>query len=477
MPVAHNISFTWCVLARDISHAVCVPGTKRVFAAMVLDMGNGLVLACRVAETQRTALAETCQTALASPAKPASRQRPSLVLCSPGLRSGITRAFGREHLPEIVEVAPPPQTEDVFDSFVGHMAGREQPSDPPHGEDWGLLFRGADAFYEAEPWKRWPETARLLLEVKTGSLRASFTSIVLGNGGIQCGLALAPGAFAPPAPMEPGSHPPEGTLLLTLDPPGEVPPEFRAKAVRYGWPPSSELVPVLMSLGDAAPREPNSTDARTMTIALAAVVAHDGRGLRLAGAEPRATTGNVELASNSDGAFRLTTQPAPPHFEGEDQLRLNVAGTGLISLAEGAVLGRLAAGSLPVLRARAKLHRPAPSGTACPSGEIPTAVLLAGEESGDLLAAKVAELEPLGIVIAEAEGTSMVALAGLHGSEMLMQLRSDEPALRRYHAGLKKAKGLHALLVADQASAVGAGEIYALFECLQPLPPRSPKRG
>ena len=68
-------------------------------------------------------------------------------------------------------------------------------------------------------------------------------------------------------------------------------------------------------------------------------------------------------------------------------------------------------------------------------------VLLAGEPDGVFIAAKVAELEPLGIVIAEAQGTSVVALAGLHGSEVLMQLRSDEPALRRYHAGLKKTKG------------------------------------
>jgi hypothetical protein len=400
-----------------------------------------------------------------------------MVLCSPGLRSGITAAFGRESLPEIADAAPPPEAEDIFDSFVGHMAGREQPSDPPCGEDWALLISRAYAFYQAEPWKRWPDTARLRIEVKTGSHTTSLTSIVLGNEGIQCGLALSPGAGAPAPLAGPQSNLPAGTLLLTLDPPGEVPSEFRAKAVRYGWPSSSELVPVLMSLGDAAPSEPSATDARTMTVALGAVVAHDAQGLSLAGAEPRATSGHVELASNSEGSFRVTTQPTDPDVEGEDHLRLHVAGTALISLAEGAVLGRLAAGSLPGLRARAKLHRPAPPGTAGTSGELPMVVLLAGESDGVFIAAKVAELEPLGIVMAEAQGTSVVALAGLHGSEVLMQLRSDEPALRRYRAGLKKTKGLHALLVADQASAAGAGEVYALFECVQPQPPPTRQPG
>jgi hypothetical protein len=55
-------------------------------------------------------------------------------------------------LPTITEVDPPADAGDIFDSFLGHLAGRAQPAELPTPEDWRLLYSGALAFYRVGPW-------------------------------------------------------------------------------------------------------------------------------------------------------------------------------------------------------------------------------------------------------------------------------------------------------------------------------------
>jgi hypothetical protein len=426
-------------------------------------MGNGLVLACRVDDTRPKALAAACQVALTAPAKPALPRRPDRVLCPPGLGPQLARALGKALAPLVVEVPAPAEAEDIFDAFIGHMAGREQPSEPPSPEDWVVFFEGALAFYEAAPWSRWADTALFNVDVRNGPRWESFTALVLGHGGAQCGLVLQPGASTAFDDNGLGA----GSLLLVIDPPGELPRELSAKALRYGWPEGSERLPALLSLDGKQPRDPAAEEAQTMTVALAAVVAHDARGLCLAGPEHDATTGSVRLSGGRRARFRVSAQAPQPREEG---WQLHVAGNQLVRPGTGLVMGSTTWASLPDLRRRAKLHMPPPAGVPDQqSGEIPMIVVLADEDNGDLLAAQVASLGPVGVVTGEVEGRSIVALAGTEGSEVLMVFQPDDPALDRYRSRLKKAKGSHLVMVADKASATGEGRVYGLFECNQPL--------
>ena len=53
----------------------------------------------------------------------------------------------------------------IFDSLVGHMAGRAQPTGPPSTEDWSLLVGQALAYLRAEPWMRWSGAVSLGLQL------------------------------------------------------------------------------------------------------------------------------------------------------------------------------------------------------------------------------------------------------------------------------------------------------------------------
>lgn len=81
---------------------------------------------------------------------------------------------------------------------------------------------------------------------------------------------------------------PAGTLLFTFDPPDKPPLELVAKARRYGWPLHTDVVPVSLRLGSERDGgDPVRLDVQRLTVALAAVTAHDARGPVLAVRPPR----------------------------------------------------------------------------------------------------------------------------------------------------------------------------------------------
>jgi len=78
-----------------------------------------------------------------------------LVEVAPEVRKAVVAAsFGS---PQLIEAGSFAEAEDIFDSLVGHMAGRAQPTEPPSTEDWSLLFGQALAYLRAEPWVRWSD--------------------------------------------------------------------------------------------------------------------------------------------------------------------------------------------------------------------------------------------------------------------------------------------------------------------------------
>jgi hypothetical protein len=105
-------------------------------------------------------------------------------------------------------------------------------------------------------------------------------------------------------------------------------------------------------------------------------------------------------------------------------------------------------------------------------------IVITDEKEGDRIAGRVAAMDPYGISIAEAEGQAIVALVGSGGAELLMDVPASDPAVHRFRSRLKARKGVHAVLIADEATATGAGNVYGLFEChLLASPPAGRRPG
>ena len=348
----------WLVLLRDVSHAVHVRGHSRLSAALVLDMGTGLLRGVAVGPTDGEALAQALATAVQRPAGPLPPGLPATVLSGPGLGEAVAEALRQASdepvLPVVTEVDPPAEAEDIFDSFMGNMAGRAQPDDLPAPGDWELLYAQALAFYRSQPWSRWHDGIDLALEINLAGSTTRHAGAVMGNAAVQHGLVLYPGESAPggledwkpgqPVPM------PAGTLLCTLDPPDEPPLELVAKARRYGWPPDAELVPVFLRLGpDEDGGDPGRLDVQRLTVALAAVTSHDARGPVLADPATEATTGALALSDGKRGSFSVH-QRRPPDEAASARFRVHEAGFDLVPDGTPVVVGHLPWTSLLPLR-------------------------------------------------------------------------------------------------------------------------------
>ena len=96
---------------------------------------------------------------------------------------------------------------------------------------------------------------------------------------------------------------PAGTVMFYLDPPHETPPEFLAKAVRYGWPTDADLIPAWVVGGPDGPADLDQTAVHRLTLAITAVLTHDGESL-----DTTLTTGDLTLAGDVPGGF--TVRPA-----------------------------------------------------------------------------------------------------------------------------------------------------------------------
>jgi hypothetical protein len=472
----------WLVLLRDVSRSVRVQGEPRIVACLVLDVDSGGVLGHAVAATDDEAITQACHTALKKPARPFQPGPPDAVLCSAGLAGRLTRELGRSKsatsLPPITEVGQVHEAEDIFDSFVGHMAGRRQPDEFPAPEDWQLLFVEALNFYRREPWRRLTDEIDLAVDTTIGDDVRDYTAIVLGSEGIQHGLVLYPGSGAAGLrQVEPGTRVPmlPGTLLFTLDPPDGPPEELVGKAHRYGWPPDSELVPVFFTVDGDGPGELGRSDVQRLTVATAAVTRHDARGPVLVRAPDETLDGIVVLAGATSASFRIRQLPfIPPSGE---ILRAHLAGTDLVAEGTPVVIGSTSVEALDRFRRKARLHRPLPAGVSARTPKVvPLVAIIAEGEQAATISAKVAEMDPYGVGIIEMDRRAVVTLVGGQGAQLLLNLAADDEALVKYRSRLKRAKGYHALLIADEASLGDGDEIYGLYECQLPEAQASPAR-
>jgi hypothetical protein len=474
---------TWLVLLRDISHAVRIPDEPRVVGSLVFDMATGVILASAVAGHDEQVLQQACEMALVRPAGGLAPRRPDHVLCNPGLASVLKAQLGNmglaTPLPPISEVPVVHEAEDIFDSFVGHMAGRRDAEELAAPRDWQLLFDLLLHFYEREVWSRWADDVDLLVDVTIGPRSRQYTAVVLGHEGIQYGVVLHPGDRPPARLRGHSTRPPtlpEGTLMLNFDPSEDVPAEFAMKAARYGWPAASELVPIFLTVDGTQPGEPGKDDVNVLAVALAALLEHDAVGPTLVEVGPKVTSGKLELAEGEPASFRIRQLPRFEEDAG-DSLQIHLAGTDLFPLGTLVVMGSTRTAGLRALRRAARIHRPLPA-TSPPitEGEVAMIIVITDEQEGDRLAGRLAAMDPYGISVAEVEGRAVMALVGSGGAELLAEVPASDPAVRKFRSRLKTRKGVHAVLIADAATATGAGNVYGLFECRLPASPPAGRR-
>ena len=483
--VVANPDRAWLVLVGDVSYAVHVRGHAQLQAALVLDVSTGLVRGVAVAPSDIEALAAAFTTALSKPAGHLAPGQPDRVLCGPGVAAQVADVLGglapSTPLPPITEVAPGQEAEDIFDSFIGHMAGRAQPEEPPGPEDWQLLFDQTLAYFRTGPWTRWSDGIDLALELTVAGEIGRHVAVVMGNAGLQRGLVLYPGEAAPAGvrDFEPGKAvpTPAGTLICALDPPGEQPADLAAKAVRYGWPTDAELVPAFLSAGPDEGSDLDRAGAQRLTVAIAAVLAHDARGPILAHPARQTTTGSVLLAGGQRASFGICQRPQPDE-QALSGLRVHRVGSELVPVGTAVVLGHLTWAALAEMRGDARLHRPAPSDAPVPAGgEVPLVAVLTKRREGDRIAAKIAELDPFGIAVVEVpDGQSAITVVGKNGAELVMEVATSSPALAVFRRRMRETKGRHLVMIADEALSSGQGQVYGLFECHQPPPSREKTR-
>ena len=471
----------WLAIVRDVSGSVRVEGEPDLMAGLVLDVNTGLIRSVAVGPTDTEALVAAFQNGLTKPAGELPPGRPGLVLCGPGLEAAVREAWAAIPsggiTPPIREVEPPAEAEDIFDSFIGHMAGRSQPEDLPTPGDWALLYGTALDFSRSRPWDRWHDAITLELEVKVGGHRHHYAAVVMGNAGFEHGLVLYPGDEVPPGleNWEPGQDVPmpPGTLVCSLTAPVDLPADIRGKADRYGWPADVDLVPALMRLGPSGEAgDPGAEDVQLLAVALAAVTDHDARGPVAAG--PReATTGSVVLADGRRARFSLRQRPTAAAPDGP-RLRVHEAGFDLVPEGTPVVLGHLPWESLSSLRKETGIHRPFPTNAPQPSGrEVPLVAILPSRRRGAAVAAKTAQLDPYGVsVVVTDDGHAVVVLVGGEGAQIVAEVDADSPSIDAFHRRMRSTKGLHVVMVADEATGRGEGTVYGLFECH--LPPSDP---
>ena len=109
-------------MSRDVSQSIRVVGESVLIAAIILDVDTGLIRGLSVAEDVEGALSQSVERALNEPAGPLPPGFPQRVLAAVGLGKLVAAEFGRRPglapMPEIDEVIPGDEAEEIFDSFV-----------------------------------------------------------------------------------------------------------------------------------------------------------------------------------------------------------------------------------------------------------------------------------------------------------------------------------------------------------------------
>jgi hypothetical protein len=320
--VAGDDAPVWIVLARRLGDTITVAGEPEMVATLVLDADTGLVRGVGLDVSAHQGCLTAARAALTAPAGPLPPQVPATVVYDDGphadeLLAALREALARHEQVQLVAAPAPAEAHEIVDSMVGHLVGREQPDEPADPQDWAALYGAADRYLQARPWQLWSDADYLDLTVTVDGEQADYLAVVLGQAGVQHGLAIYPDGQVPTSIVQPGvaPHVPPGAIMLWLDTPAKLPQDYQDKARRYGWPDGADLAPLPARALHGGVSDLDRTGARRLTVALIAVVTHR---------RPRSgpdSTGVVELHDGDAATFvireaataaQLPLRPRPP---------------------------------------------------------------------------------------------------------------------------------------------------------------------
>lgn len=456
----------WLVVQRNLTGSVRVADTPEVWLTVIFTTPSRRVVGMHVAGTADHSLRAALTMAVTRPARGAPRQRPEAVLTSEALvvpvRDLLREAVGAVGVDEVVT---PDWAEDLLGELTAHLAGRPQAGSPPVPEQWALLYQQTAAYVRAAPWRRRADDVHLRLEVSIGSRRADWVAIVTGNAGISRGLVLCSGRVVPPELLSdaPEAHPPPGTCHLALGPAQGAPPELRERALRYGWPPSFDEIPLFVTVAPEGPREIGRDRVDVMTVALAATIEHDRHGPGFG----RQVTGELILAGGRRGRYRAELQAnqplaIPPGL----QLLSGEVRFDWLPRRTFIALGGLPWTALQETRDRAARHLPPPRVGSAVGERLPLLILGMAATPGRRVARLLHDAHPEGVALVEA-GERVVAMiitaSGLYGVTSFGA--EAAAAIARFQESVAGTNGWHAVIVSTPDGAQNA-PVYGFFECV-----------
>jgi hypothetical protein len=300
---------TWIVLERDVSDSITIRGQRSTHLAVVLDTDSGLMVNTTAGTAAGDVVRRALKSALTRPAEPLVKAIPERLVCPPSLIDLVrTAASTLSRLVDttIVEGVEMWDSEEVFDSLVGHMEGRSQPEDPPAVGDWKFLYGALADYVAAEPWHRWSDSDYFHTTLELDGDTIERFSIVLGAAGIQRGFNVVTDPKALEDAADAGGNPLEHleqSLIVHLDPWRETHGVLADKARRYGWPDDARLVPKILTVRGGEPADLSRTDARLLALAVRAVLDQNAKRLTVAGAA--AIQGELRFEDGVVGRFEV----------------------------------------------------------------------------------------------------------------------------------------------------------------------------
>lgn len=428
-------------------------GASTVFGTMVLDLARGMVLASQLAPEADASLREALHLAMVSPADGREPAPPAALLCSPDLARQVAEqavSVGADVV--ILAVDPPLEAENMFDALIGHLVGRGAEPDFPTSTDWSVLYEQTLRYADRRPWKRITDDTWFGLRVVAGEDEAQMTAVVLGNAGIQSGLVLCPEGAVP---FHGGRFRPEevpgGTLLLSLD--EEVPADLKVRAARYGWPSSSATTPTFFRLEANQGRDINQTEARFLSLALAAVLAAP---VGPNGPGDEVVAGELELGEEITGTYQLTPPNGPGYVVLSGEVRDDLARE-----LEGFRLATATRDQVARLHPQERWTSPSVEGERLPP-LLPLLLLEARPGRGPAASRKLLDAAPVGLTVVELESSNLMVLVG---EEAIFGIGEVDVERRGWiEDQLDRTEGVHGVLVTESREDAPE-EAFGLFLC------------
>jgi len=316
---------------------------------------------------------------------------------------------------------------------------------PATAVDSRFFDEQARRYVECEPWGRW-DGIPLLLDLKVGAVRREVCAELFGGHGEQRGLMLFPGRRSM-RQLAGLAEPPAGTIVLLVHP--QAPSGFATEVLTIssqGW------------------AHPERLQVRTLALALAGLLAHDGRGV----ASQEETRNELTFPDGQRGRYRVRLAPADPESHGvviglQPQFDLVREGTTLtLTHIKWPEFASVRDRALVVHRAK----QPFPQRV-----DVPLVVIEAGPTDGPRVVERLAEAGVVSVTTAEAGGFMLVMAAGPKGAFALHETEAHDERFRLWTSAVREADGAHALVVASSSPAPDAGRgwepqtVYGLFEC------------